>query len=100
MFIVLVKYVQPLSVVDAFMQQHIDFLDKHYKEGHFIFSGRREPRVGGVILVNCHEEDTVKGIIEEDPFHINKIAEYELIKFSPTKFDEKFSTFIKNVPIN
>ncbi|MFJ3390545.1 YciI family protein [Lysinibacillus sp. NPDC086135] len=100
MFIVLVKYVQPLSVVDAFLQQHIDFLDRHYKEGHFIFSGRRGPRVGGVILVNCHAEDAVKEMIEEDPFYKNKIAEYELIKFSPTKFDEKFSPFIKNVPTN
>ncbi|WP_010502873.1 YciI family protein [Paenibacillus elgii] len=96
MFIVLLKYVKPLSVVDDFIQEHVDFLDKHYKKGDFIFSGRRDPRIGGVILVNSNDENAVKEIIKEDPFYKNQVADYELIKFSPTKYDDKFSPFINS----
>ncbi|PFZ05990.1 GTP cyclohydrolase [Bacillus pseudomycoides] len=96
MFIVLLKYVKPLSVVEDFLKEHVDFLDKHYKEGNFIFSGRRDPRIGGVILVNLDNETTVQKVLEEDPFYKNQIAEYELIKFTPTKYADKFSPFINS----
>ncbi|MDR0269073.1 YciI family protein [Paenibacillus sp.] len=94
MFIVLLKYVKPLSVVEDFLKDHVDFLDKHYNEGNFIFSGRRDPRIGGVILVHSDHEATVQEILKEDPFYINQVAEYELIKFTPTKYDDRFSPFI------
>ncbi|PEA23654.1 GTP cyclohydrolase [Bacillus cereus] len=96
MFIVLLKYVKPLSVVEDFLEEHADFLDKHYKGGNFIFSGRRDPRIGGVILVNSDDEVTVQKILKEDPFYKNQVAEYELIKFTPTKYADKFSPFVNS----
>ena len=38
--------------------------------------------------------EEVKTIISEDPFYINKIAEYEIIEFTPTKYSEGFERFI------
>jgi len=96
MFIVLLEYVKPLNVVEGFLKEHVDFLDKHYKGGDFIFSGRRDPRNGGVILVNSNDEATVQEMLKEDPFYINKVAEYELIKFTPTKYADEFSPFVKS----
>ncbi|TCP25598.1 uncharacterized protein YciI [Scopulibacillus darangshiensis] len=96
MFIVLLKYIKPLSAVDEFIQEHTEFLDKHYKRKEIVFSGRREPRTGGIMLVNLNDADAVKEMIAEDPFYKNDIAEYDIIKFTPTKYDEAFSSFINN----
>ncbi|MFY0203872.1 YciI family protein [Bacillus cytotoxicus] len=60
---------KPLNVVENFLQEHVDFLDKHYKRNSFIFSGRRDPRIGGVILVNSDDEVAVQEILMEDPFY-------------------------------
>lgn len=95
MFIVMVNYIQPLEKVDEFLKSHSEFLDKYYEEKKFIFSGRRNPRVGGVITVNADSKEEVEQIIKEDPFYINNIAKYEIIELQPTKWDERFTCFIK-----
>ena len=43
--------IKPLAEVDAVLKQHIAFLDHYYEQKKFLASGRRENRVGGVILV-------------------------------------------------
>ena len=78
------------------MKEHVDFLDKYYLLGKFICSGRKNPRTGGIILVNEKDKEMVFDIMKEDPFYKNEIAEYEFIEFIPTKFDEKFAYFVNN----
>jgi hypothetical protein len=34
---------------------------------------------------------------KDDPFSINKAAEYQFIEFSPLKYDERFSCFIRKI---
>jgi uncharacterized protein YciI len=94
MFLVLLKYVKPLEEVDSFLDEHAKFLDKYYNQQKFIFSGRRNPRTGGIILMNASSEAEVKQILSEDPFHMHNIAEYEVIEFLPTKYDARFSCFV------
>ena len=95
MFFAMLTYKKPLETVDKYLEEHNLYLDKNYKSKNFIFSGRRNPRVGGVILINQTSKDQVLNIIKEDPFYIHDIADYELIEFTPTKYDEKFDFFIK-----
>jgi uncharacterized protein YciI len=95
MFIALLKYVKPIEEVERFFDEHVQFLDKYYNQKKFIFSGRRNPRTGGVILMNAITESEVKQIINEDPFHKHNIAQYQVIEFTPTKFDPRFSCFLK-----
>ena len=94
MFITLLKYVKPLEEAERFLDEHVQFLDKYYSQKKFIFSGRRNPRIGGVILMNASTEAEVKQIINDDPFYIHNIAEYDVIEFSPTKYDPRFSCFV------
>ena len=96
MFIAILTYKKSLEKVDKFFEEHKLYLDKNYNLGNFIFSGRRNPRVGGVILINRDSENHVMEIIKEDPFFKYEIADYELIEFSPTMYDEKFGVFINN----
>ncbi|MFD0694485.1 YciI family protein [Paenibacillus sp. GCM10027628] len=63
---------------------------------HFIFSGRKIPRTGGVILANLSTRQEVDSIIGNDPFYVNHVANYEIIEFQPTMFDEEFSVFMNN----
>ncbi|MEJ2792656.1 YciI family protein [Iodobacter sp. LRB] len=83
MFIVLLNYVQPLDVVDGFVAEHRQFLEQHYASGHFLVSGRKEPRTGGVIIAQAASKSELEDIIEKDPFFQNKIAEYQIIEFIP-----------------
>ena len=94
MFIVLLKYVKPLEIIDALLPEHIKYLEYQYSQSKIVFSGRRNPRIGGIILVNVNNETALWNIVKEDPFYINKVAEYEIVEFTPTKWDPRFAGFI------
>jgi uncharacterized protein YciI len=96
MFLVLLTYKKSLEEVDYFLDEHVKFLDKYYERKKFIFSGRRHPRTGGVILANVITEQEIQAIIQEDPFHFHGIADYQVIEFLPTKFDDRFKIFINH----
>lgn len=53
MFIVSLTYVKPLAKVEKHLNDHIAYLEKYYKTGKFICSGRKNPRTGGIILFNA-----------------------------------------------
>ena len=86
MFLVLLKYVKALSEVDTHLDEHVEFLDKHYAARKFIFSGRRNPRVGGVILVNSDSEAEVRGIIQ-DCCCLHCLSAFFLLTLSPGSHD-------------
>lgn len=85
MFLILLQYIRPLSAIDHFMEEHKAFLNKYYREGNFIFSGRRIPRTGGLILCKAENRRQVEEIISEDPLDKNSLAMYEIIEFQPTQ---------------
>lgn len=86
MFIAILTYKKPLEEVDRFLQAHRDYLAAHYAAGDFIASGPQTPRVGGVIMMKAPDRATVETIISQDPFHINGIADYQIVEFTPTMF--------------
>ena len=86
MYIVNLNYIKEISEVEKHLEEHIKFLEKYYEMGKFICSGRKNPRTGGVILLNAESLSEVEKIVLEDPFNINEIAEYEITEFFPTKY--------------
>jgi len=84
MFVILLNYVKPLSEVDRFVGEHRQFLERYYASGHFLLSGRMEPRTGGVILSNAATRAEIESIVLNDPFNREKIAEYRIIEFLPS----------------
>lgn len=86
MFIVLLHYVQPLAAIEAHIEEHRSFLDRHYAAGHFLASGPQMPRTGGVILVKSLSREELDGVLAEDPFYRERIATYQVIQFNPNKF--------------
>lgn len=95
MFIISLSYKKDISEVEKYIEAHIQFLDKYYSEEKFIFSGRKNPRTGGIILVRNVNRDSLQEIIKQDPFYQNEIADYEITEVIPTKYDEDFKVFIE-----
>lgn len=95
MFIVILNYIKPLEELDKYMEPHLKFLDKYYSMKKIVFSGKKSPRTGGVIVSNAETREEIEEIIKEDPFYIHSLAEYEVVEMIPTKWDERFSCFIK-----
>lgn len=94
MFIISLSYVKPLAEVEACLNEHRQFLDACYSQGHFIASGPKEPRTGGVILAKGMTRIELEALIEEDPFHRAGVAHYEITEFTPVKHAQGFERYI------
>lgn len=95
-FIVLLKYIQPMSVIEENLSEHREFLNKYYLSNNFILSGPQVPRDGGVILVKGMARSELDHVITEDPFYRNKVASYQVIEFTPTGFGAGLEELIVN----
>lgn len=94
MFVILVTYKKPLAIVDMHLEDHADFLQKSYEKNYFIVSGRKNPRTGGIIISQLKDRSQLENILQNDPFHIHEIADYEIIEFIPGKHHPDFSACI------
>lgn len=95
MFIVSLTYKKPIEEVEKYIKEHILFLDKYYAQKKFIFSGRKNPRIGGIILAYNLSEIELENVLKEDPFHKYEIAEYEVTEVVPSKYALEFESFIE-----
>lgn len=84
MFIVQLDYLRPLDEIDALIPAHRQFLEKQYAAGHFLLSGRKEPRTGGIILATMASKLQLEQLLKEDPFAQAGAASYQIIEFIPT----------------
>ncbi len=85
LFVVMLRYVRPLTEVDRWLEQHLTFLESGYADGHFLLSGPQQPRTGGVILARAADQDTLLALLAEDPFWREGVATYEVTAFMPAK---------------
>lgn len=81
MFVVELIYKAPLAEIDAAMAAHVRFLKKYYAAGHFLVSGRKIPRDGGIILAVAESRERLEAIVREDPFCARGLADFRVIEF-------------------
>ena len=81
MFVIELIYKAPLSEIDAHMRAHVKFLNKYYSSGHFLVSGRKIPRDGGIILAVGRNREEIQSIVEEDPFYARGLADFRITEF-------------------
>ncbi len=94
MLIVDIVYKQDLVIVDKYLEDHRNFLQKYYDKNMLIASGPKDPRTGGIILANIDKESMEK-LIKEDPFYQNNIADYKIISFDPVKCSDEFKLILE-----
>ena len=81
MFVIELTYKADLAEIDAHMTAHVRFLKKYYASGHFLVSGRKIPRDGGIILAVGKSRQEIETIVKEDPFHAHGLADFRVIEF-------------------
>jgi uncharacterized protein YciI len=81
MFVIELIYKVSLQQIDAHMTAHMRFVKKYYASGHFLVSGRKIPREGGVILALGKSREEIETITREDPFIQQGLAEFRIIEF-------------------
>ena len=94
MFIIELIYKAALSEIDKHMTAHVRFLKKYYAAGHFLVSGRKIPRDGGIILAVGASRQQIERIIEEDPFCVNGLADFRIIEFRASQRADDISARI------
>jgi uncharacterized protein YciI len=94
MFVIQVKYIKPIETVDKFLVEHRAYLDEGYRNNYFIASGPKNPRTGGIILSQLTDRAILEAVLQNDPFLIHGVAEFDVIEFSPVKYHPNFSSFI------
>ena len=84
MFLILLTYTCPLDQVEPHLAAHREFLQHGYASGHFLMSGRREPRTGGVILAQGEHRAAIETLMHDDPFYRAGVTAMQIIEFIPT----------------
>jgi uncharacterized protein YciI len=86
MFVIELIYKADLTKIDALMKAHVAFLKKYYASGHFLVSGRKIPRAGGIILAVGATRQEIETIANEDPFCRHGLAEVRIIEFRASQW--------------
>jgi uncharacterized protein YciI len=63
------------------MRAHMKWLRANYAAGHFLVSGRKIPREGGIIIATGTDRAAVEAIAQEDPFVTGGLATVRVIEF-------------------
>jgi uncharacterized protein YciI len=85
MFVIELIYKADLAEIDAAMKPHVAWLDRHYKGGIFVASGRKVPRDGGIILATAPDRAAIDAIVAEDPFVARGLADARVIEFNASQ---------------
>ena len=85
MFVIELTYTADLAQIDAHMAAHVVFLKKYYASGNFVVSGRKIPRDGGIIVATGKSREQIETIIQEDPFHKHRLADFRIIQFNASQ---------------
>ncbi|WP_275461910.1 YciI family protein [Streptomyces noursei] len=98
MFVLELTYTAPLDRVDAALQDHVTWLERAYAAGHFIASGRKNPRDGGVIIAAGSDRATVEELAADDPFVRAGVCEYRITEFTATKTAPALAEYREQLP--
>lgn len=85
MFVVLCTYTAPIEEIDLSLPDHAEWLARHFDAGDFLLSGRREPRVGFVILARPMPKGRLDAMLAGDPLARRHLVHYEVIEFCATR---------------
>jgi uncharacterized protein YciI len=95
MFIVQLIYKAAISEVNKYLQAHREFLDYHYKQGLLLLSGPMKPRTGSIIIAATNDKTLLESMLQQDPYYLAEIADYQIIEFTPVKHREELQDLIQ-----
>ncbi len=94
MFIIELTYKVSAEEIDKHLEPHMDYVDKYYNTGHFLASGRQEPRTGGIIFARAKSRERIEDIVSKDPLNIAGLADFKIIEFKATRNTKEYKDFV------
>ncbi len=91
MLVAISTYTQPLNIVDQYRQIHHAYLKPLFANDLLLVAGRKNTEKGGVIIAKDISYQAFKEILDNDPFVINGVTQYEIIEFTPSFYHADFS---------
>lgn len=82
-FVIEIIYKVPLEKIEELTDAHREYLQTGYKIGLLLVSGPQVPRTGGILIARANSVDEIIQFTKNDPYAINKAAEYRIIEFNP-----------------
>ncbi len=95
MLLAISKYLKTGDALAELLPPHRAFLDECYKQGALIFSGPLASKKGGILLAKLATEEEFKALLARDPLVLEKAAQYDIIEFTPSKYDQAFAALVK-----
>jgi len=84
-FVIEISYTAPLTEIDRVLLKHREFLQTGYDQKRLLLSGPQNPRTGGVLIARGESLEEVKQFFANDPYQLEKLANYRFIEFTPVK---------------
>jgi uncharacterized protein YciI len=80
------RYTASEREAGPFVAAHIEFLERHHRDGTFLVSGQTVPSAqGGAIVAAGIDRDAVERITAEDPFVVAGVAAYTITTVDPAR---------------
>lgn len=86
LFVIVVKYKVPLDEVKAVFEPHREFIKKYAEAGIIITAGALTTDDGGLAIAKNVTKEELTKIMEEDPYWIEGVADFEIFEFKPRFF--------------
>ncbi|MEV6599089.1 YciI family protein [Actinoplanes sp. NPDC051346] len=85
MYLMISTYLVPLDEVDRARDDHLAFLAGLEERGLMVSAGRRDPAVGGIVLLGVDTEAAARELMADDPYVVGGLAEYAAMGWNPAR---------------
>jgi len=85
-----------MDEVEPHMAAHMDFVREQFDKGRFLFSGKKVPRTGGIIVSSADDRQQLDEIIKQDPFCEHNLVDVDVLEFSVSTTCSELD-FLKNM---
>lgn len=94
MFLINLNYKKPIELVEEHTAAHRKYLAGYFEQKKLLISGPKIPRTGGIIIALMNNRDELQRFIEQDPFFIYDIAQFDIIEFHPGMSHEQLKMLL------
>ncbi|MBF0237450.1 MAG: GTP cyclohydrolase [SAR324 cluster bacterium] len=78
-YVVILTYKVPVDKILPHVPAHREHLDVWFDTNSILFSGMQLSKTGGAIIVRAASEEAIQPLIEQDPFYLHDLADYQII---------------------
>ena len=84
LFVIDLDYTVPFEQIEPLLGPHMAFVAQAYQQGHFLLSGPKEPRTGGIVLAQAPNLETLQALLAQDPFITENVVQLTISSFQPS----------------